>query len=108
MFEFGYLRQICDQALVDHKTNPDGHQQDETKQQTKREQQPTPPVMLFAPQEGIEFCFNVTLRSHIFSATSHRLWNTDMTRRFGQAACPPRQLVYIADCVTEMRGDKSA
>src|SRR5262245_48687422 len=27
MFKFGYLRQICDQTLVDHKTSPDGYQQ---------------------------------------------------------------------------------
>ena len=69
MFEFGYLRQICGQALVDHKTSPDGYQQDKTKQRTKREQQPTQPAMFFAPQEGIEFGFNVTLRSHIVSVT---------------------------------------
>src|SRR5262245_56859724 len=37
MFEFGYLRQICGQALVDHKTSSDGGQQDEHKQRTKHE-----------------------------------------------------------------------
>ncbi len=83
MFEFGYLRQICRQALVDHKSSPNGYQQDETKQTTKREQHPTQPVMFFAPQEGIEFCFNVTLRSHMFPVIWRRLWITAIPGRVG-------------------------